>query len=35
VCGRATVEVLNMNNDLAVLVRRNWIQAGWHPPTDV
>jgi hypothetical protein len=34
VCGRATVEVLNMNNDLAVLVRLNWIKAGWHPPTD-
>ena len=33
VCGRATVEVLNMNSDLAVLVRLNWINAGWHPPT--
>ncbi|MFQ5797002.1 MAG: HNH endonuclease, partial [Candidatus Bipolaricaulia bacterium] len=28
VCGRATVEALNMNNDLAVLVRSNWIEAG-------
>lgn len=34
VCGRATVEALNMNNDLAVLVRSNWIKAGWHPPAD-
>lgn len=34
VCGRATVEALNMNNDLAVLVRSNWVKAGWHPQTD-
>ncbi len=31
--GRATVIVLQLNNDLAVIVRRNWIKAGWHPPT--
>jgi hypothetical protein len=30
--GRATVEALRLNNDLAVEVRRNWILAGWHPP---
>lgn len=31
--GRATVTALNMNNLLAVTVRREWIRAGWHPPT--
>ena len=30
--GRATVEVLQLNNNLAVTVRRNWVRAGWHPP---
>jgi hypothetical protein len=30
--GRATVAALNLNNRLAVEVRRNWISAGWHPP---
>jgi hypothetical protein len=30
--GRATIVALNLNNELAVTVRRNWIQAGWHPP---
>ena len=32
-CGRATVIALKLNNELAVTVRRNWVQAGWHPPT--
>ena len=32
-CGRATVFALKLNNGLAVTVRRNWVQAGWHPPT--
>ncbi len=32
-CGRATVIALNLNNLIAVTVRRNWIKAGWHPPT--
>lgn len=32
--GRATVEALRLNNDLAVEVRRNWVLAGWHPPTE-
>lgn len=31
-CGRATVIALKLNNKLAVIVRRNWIRAGWHPP---
>ena len=33
-CGRATVAALNLNNLVAVTVRRNWIAAGWHPPED-
>jgi len=31
-CGRATVSALSLNNELARVVRRNWIRAGWHPP---
>lgn len=31
-CGRATVHALQLNNELAIIVRRNWIRAGWHPP---
>lgn len=31
-CGRATVIALQLNNVLAVTVRRGWVQAGWHPP---
>jgi hypothetical protein len=30
--GRATVEALKLNNELAVEVRRNWVLGGWHPP---
>jgi HNH endonuclease len=30
--GRATVLALKLNNPLAVRVRSNWVQAGWHPP---
>ncbi len=32
--GRATVEALHLNNELAVEVRRNWVLAGWHPPNE-
>lgn len=32
-CGRATVVALNLNNLIAVTVRRNWVAAGWHPPS--
>lgn len=35
VCGRATAVALNLNNLIAVTVRRNWVAAGWHPPTDM
>lgn len=31
-CGRATVIALQLNNVVAVMVRRAWVQAGWHPP---
>lgn len=30
-CGRATVVALQLNNVLAVTVRRAWVRAGWHP----
>jgi HNH endonuclease len=32
-CGRATAEALRFNNSLATTVRRNWVKAGWHPPS--
>lgn len=32
--GRATVEALQLNNEVAVEVRRNWVLAGWHPPKE-
>ncbi|WP_202803614.1 hypothetical protein [Spirulina subsalsa] len=31
-CGRATVLALNLNNPIAVTVRKQWVSAGWHPP---
>jgi hypothetical protein len=31
--GRATAIALQLNNPLAVVVRRNWVKAGWHPPS--
>jgi len=32
--GRATVTALQLNNNIAVTVRGQWVSAGWHPPTD-
>jgi hypothetical protein len=32
-CGRATVTALQLNNIYAVVVRREWVSVGWHPPT--
>ena len=32
--GRATMIALQLNNVLAVMVRREWVTAGWHPPSD-
>ncbi|MGB3267373.1 MAG: HNH endonuclease signature motif containing protein [Microcoleus sp.] len=34
-CGRATVIALQLNNNIAVTVRRQWVSAGWHPPTEI
>ncbi|RLT44743.1 MAG: HNH endonuclease [Chloroflexi bacterium] len=31
--GRATVHALQMNNEYILPARRQWIVAGWHPPT--
>jgi hypothetical protein len=33
-CGRVTVDALQMNNRLAILVRTSWVEAQWHPPQD-
>ena len=33
--GRVTIACLQMNNDLALEVRRFWVVAGWHPPGEV
>lgn len=30
--GRATVVALDLNNVISLMVRRNWVNAGWHPP---
>jgi hypothetical protein len=30
--GRATVAALDLNNVISLMVRRNWVTAGWHPP---
>jgi hypothetical protein len=35
VTGRAMVVALHLNNMVAVTVRRNWVAAGWHPPTEL
>lgn len=32
ICGRVTVDALNLNNEIALVVRQNWVSAGWHPP---
>lgn len=31
--GRATVEALRLNNDFILPARRQWVLAGWHPPS--
>jgi len=33
-CGRATVIALQLNNFVAVMVREQWVIAGWHPPSE-
>jgi hypothetical protein len=32
--GRTTVQALQLNNELAVEVRQNWVLADWHPPEE-
>jgi hypothetical protein len=32
--GRATVVALQLNNQIALIVRGNWVSAGWHPPVE-
>ena len=32
--GRATVNALQLNNVIAVIVRRAWVSVGWHPPVE-
>lgn len=32
--GRVTVEALKLNAPEALVVRRNWVNVGWHPPVD-
>ncbi len=32
VCGRATVNALKINNDLALDTRKHWVGVGWYPP---
>lgn len=33
--GRATVVALQLNNPVALTVRKNWVSAGWHPPEEI
>jgi hypothetical protein len=30
--GRATVAALQLNHDLVMHARRQWVKVGWHPP---
>ena len=32
VCGRATVNALKINNELALETRKHWVGVGWYPP---
>jgi hypothetical protein len=34
-CGRATVNVLKLNNELALETRKHWVGVGWYPPKDL
>lgn len=33
-CGRATVDALNLNFEMALDTRREWVSVGWYPPQD-
>ncbi|MCI0398356.1 MAG: HNH endonuclease [Chloroflexi bacterium] len=30
--GRVTIIALNMNNDIIIDARQQWVSVGWHPP---
>ena len=32
-CGRATIIALQLNHPIALMVRQQWVAAGWHPPS--
>jgi hypothetical protein len=32
--GRATVITLQLNNVIAIMVRKQWVKVGWHPPSE-
>ncbi len=32
--GRATVAALRLNHEQSIAVRRHWVGAGWHPPSE-
>lgn len=34
-CGRATVNALNLNYELAIDTRKRWVKVGWYPPQDL
>jgi hypothetical protein len=34
ICGRATVEALQINYALALDTRKHWVGVGWYPPKD-
>ncbi len=34
ICGRATINALNLNYKLALTTRFSWIVVGWYPPKD-
>lgn len=33
-CGRATVNALKLNHELALATRKLWVGVGWYPPKD-
>lgn len=34
VCGRATVNTLKINNELALETRKQWVGVSWYPPRE-
>ncbi len=33
-CGRATINILRLNNEYVVTARQFWFEAGWWPPSE-